>query len=123
MLSALWLYRSLRRYLSPWQPRLAHHRHGPLRPHTPATITDRDKFIDQLRAVRGQGFALDLEECQEGLACAAAPVHDAGGTVVAAVSVSAPAFRAAQQALLTRAVPQVTAAAAEISSQLGYASA
>jgi DNA-binding IclR family transcriptional regulator len=99
-----------------------HLQHGGLRRRTAATITDRDKFIDQLRAVRSQGFALDLEECQEGLACAAAPVTDASGSVVGAISLSAPAFRASPEALLEKSVPQVVAAAAALSSQLGSAS-
>jgi DNA-binding IclR family transcriptional regulator len=43
--------------------------------------------------VAGAGFALDLEECEPGLCCAAAPVYDASGRMLAALSVSGPAFR------------------------------
>ncbi len=100
-----------------------HLQHGALKEKTPATITDREKFIEHLRAVASQGYALDLEECQVGLACVAAPVQDASGEVVAALSISAPAFRASQDALLEFGVPQVLAAAAKLSSRLGYASA
>src|SRR5262245_30846684 len=41
---------------------------------TDATIVDRDKLFEHLRMVAGAGFALDLEECEPGLCCAAAPV-------------------------------------------------
>lgn len=87
---------------------------------TPETITDRDKFLDHLRQVAGQGFAVDLEECERGLCCVAAPVLDPGGRAIAALSLSAPAFRMEREELLQRAVPQVVKAAAELSRRMGY---
>ena len=41
--------------------------------------SDRDKLIEHLRRVATQGFALDVEECERGVSCAAAPVFDATG--------------------------------------------
>jgi IclR family KDG regulon transcriptional repressor len=93
-----------------------------LDPRTPATIVDSHKLLDQLRATALRGYALDLEECEPGLACAAAPVYDATGRVIAAMSVSGPAFRMAEGRLLDEVVPLVTAAAARLSRELGYAS-
>jgi DNA-binding IclR family transcriptional regulator len=87
---------------------------------TPATIVDRDKLLDELTAVAHQGFAADLEECEPGLACAAAPVHDASGAVVAALSVSAPVVRVDANALHRTIVPAVRDAAASLSRQLGF---
>src|SRR5262245_51388921 len=66
---------------------------------TIATITDRDKFFEHLRAAAGMGFALDIEECAPGLCCVAAPVRDANARVVAALSVSAPVFRVGVEAM------------------------
>lgn len=86
---------------------------------TPATITDREKFFDELRTVAGQGFAIDLEECEIGLDCAAAPIQDEAGQVVAAISVSAPTVRMGSDELHRRIVPVVQAAAQELSRQLG----
>src|SRR5262245_5791982 len=94
---------------------------GELPAFTAATITDRDKFFEHLRSTAGVGFALDLEESALGLCCAAAPVRDAGGRVLGALSVSAPAFRAAPDAMHERLVPAVTAAAQELSRKLGAA--
>ena len=94
-------------------------RHG-LPARTSATITDRDKFFEHLRAVANQGYATDLEECAPGMVCGAAPVHDSTGHVVAALSVSGPACRLDHQALLRDVVPAVRAAAEDLSRQLGH---
>lgn len=87
---------------------------------TRRTIQDPAKFFEHVRTVAGQGFALDLEECEEGLSCAAAPVHDVTGRVVAAISVSVPSSRADEQALLERILPQVSSAAERLSRELGH---
>jgi DNA-binding IclR family transcriptional regulator len=88
---------------------------------TPRTLTDRDKLLEHLHGVSAQGFAVDLEECERGLCCAAAPVFDATGRLVAAVSISGPAFRLPEEALQRMAVPAVQAAAQQLSRQLGFA--
>jgi DNA-binding IclR family transcriptional regulator len=93
---------------------------GTLGARTAATITDRDKFFEHLRSVASQGFALDLEESEPGLCCAAAPVFAASGRLVAALSVSGPAFRLDRDALLDQVVPILLSAADDLSRQLGY---
>ncbi len=98
-------------------------RAGRLTAQTPATITDRDKFFEHLRAVSNQGWAVDLEECAPGLCCVAAPVHDASGGVIAALSISAPVFRMSEARLHGELVPQVTAAAGDLSRRMGFAAA
>jgi DNA-binding IclR family transcriptional regulator len=87
---------------------------------TASTIVDRDKLFEHLRMVAGAGFALDLEECEPGLCCAAAAVHDANGRMVAALSISGPAFRLGEERLLRCVVPAVTGAAEALSRELGY---
>jgi DNA-binding IclR family transcriptional regulator len=87
---------------------------------TRATIVDPDKLIEHLRTVAGQGFAIDRDECEVGLACAAAPVHDASGRVAAALSVSAPSTRVSEEELLRDVLPRVTQAAERLSRELGY---
>jgi DNA-binding IclR family transcriptional regulator len=94
---------------------------GRLEAHTPQTLTDRDKLLEHLHGVAAQGYAVDTEECVPGLCCAAAPVFDASGRVVAAVSISGPAFRLPEDTLQVRLVPAVQAAALRLSSQLGFA--
>ncbi len=88
---------------------------------TDITIVDRDKFFEHLRSVKVQGFALDLGECEEGLYCAAAPVFDATGALVAGISISAVAFRLGEDELIRKILPQVTEASERLSRDLGYA--
>lgn len=60
---------------------------------TAATIPDRDALLRELAATRERGYALDNGESTVGLNCIAAPVFDATGRMVAAMSVSVPAPR------------------------------
>ncbi len=87
---------------------------------TPTTITDGSKILEHLRAVGSQGYAVDSEECEIGLACAAAPVFDAAGRVAAGVSISGPSFRLTNEILLSKIVPLVTAVSERLSQGLGY---
>lgn len=92
----------------------------PLPRRTARTIVDPVKFFEHIRTAAGQGFAVDREECEDGLSCAAAPVYDRSGAAIAALSVSGPAFRLHEDRLLGEIVPQVTAAAERLSRQLGH---
>ncbi len=60
---------------------------------TPNTITTLDAMADELERVRERGYAYDHEETLVGLCCVGAPIYGSGGTVVAAVSLSVPAYR------------------------------
>lgn len=93
---------------------------GELPSHTATTITDRDKFFDHLQSVAGEGVALDLEECVPGLSCVAAPVLDASGRTIAALSVSAPSFRVPEETLRQKLAPLVIQAAGQLSARLGF---
>jgi DNA-binding IclR family transcriptional regulator len=93
---------------------------GRLEARTPSTITDPSKLLEHLRTVGSQGFATDLEECESGVACAAAPIFDGSGRVAAAISVSGPAFRLEVDVLLRKAVPLVVGVAERLSQGLGY---
>jgi IclR family acetate operon transcriptional repressor len=66
---------------------------GKLKKLTPNTITEMPRLLEELGRIREQGFALDNEETFPGIRCVGAPVRDAGGSVVAAVSVTVPAQR------------------------------
>ncbi|HTF36117.1 MAG TPA: IclR family transcriptional regulator [Myxococcota bacterium] len=94
---------------------------GTLGARTPATIVDSLKLHEHLREVASQGFAIDLEECGVGVCCAAAPVYDGTGRLVAAVSVSGPAVRLGQEQLLRHVVPKLMACAERLSARLGAA--
>ncbi len=55
---------------------------------TPNTITDPDRLYSEIEAVRTCGWAMDREEILTGLRCAAVPVSDREGRILAAISVS-----------------------------------
>jgi DNA-binding IclR family transcriptional regulator len=87
---------------------------------TALTLVDGHKLFEQLRVVAGQGFALDLGECEDGLHCAAAPVRGDDERLVAALSISGPASRLGEDVLHREVVPVLNAAAATLSTALGY---
>ncbi len=88
---------------------------------TPNTIGDPHKFFEHIRSARVAGFALEIEECVDGLCCAAAPVYDSDGTAIAAISVAGPVFRIGKDDLLGRVALAVVGAAERLSRDLGYA--
>jgi len=92
---------------------------GRLAAYQERTIVDRDKLFEHLRSVAVQGFALDLEEYEAGLSCAAAPVYDRAGRLRAALSISGPACRLSEERLLAEVVPALTEAAHQLSRGLG----
>jgi DNA-binding IclR family transcriptional regulator len=55
---------------------------------TPYTIKKRSDLTAQLELARTEGFACDLQEAVMGFCCVAAPVRDAQGKVIAAISCS-----------------------------------
>ncbi len=92
---------------------------SPLERATAHTVTDPDELRAQLKLVRERGWAQTLEELEDGLNAVAAPVRDADGAVVAALSVSGPAFRMSSVDLPRIARLAVDAANA-VSQRLGY---
>lgn len=62
----------------------------PLESLTYRTVTDRSVLVRQLADVRDVGYAVAVEESEQGVAGIAAPVRDRGGYVVAAIGVGGP---------------------------------
>ncbi|MCW2633062.1 MAG: transcriptional regulator, IclR family [Pseudonocardia sp.] len=93
-------------------------RHWRPRRHTPFSIIDQGTLRARLAEVAERGWAENREESRVGVVSVGAPVRDADGEVIAALSVAAPTDRAnaAQRARLRTAVVD---AAAVISRRLG----
>lgn len=66
---------------------------------TSATITKRSVLMQVLEQLRNQGYAIDMEEQEEGVCCLAAPVFTPDGQILAAMSISGPASRLDQHRL------------------------
>jgi IclR family acetate operon transcriptional repressor len=94
---------------------------GPFPRRTATTITTSRALAADLEVVRQQGWASSYEELEPGLVAVAAPVRDAGGTVVAGISVSAPVLRIGRDDVADVAIPLV-AEADRLSRRLGYGS-
>jgi IclR family KDG regulon transcriptional repressor len=77
----------------PWEEVLAIIERQGLPAFTPNTITSIDQLAAELERVRRQGYAYDQEEVMIGLCCAAAPIMDRHKHVIAAMSLSVPAYR------------------------------
>jgi IclR family KDG regulon transcriptional repressor len=82
------------------------------------TIRTKKALLAELEKVRRQGYALDNEECENGVLCVAAGIRDHSGDIIAACSASGPAARMTAQKR-DRIRIRLAAAAAEISTRLG----
>lgn len=79
--------------------------------YTPRTIVELEPMLAELARIRRRGFAVALGELEPELHAVAAPVHDARGTVVAAVELRGRALR-----LPTSRLPELAAAVREAAS-------
>ena len=86
----------------------------------PNTITTIGELLRELEGVRRAGFATTWEELEQGLCSVAARVRGSRGTVIAALSVSAPTVRV-DRAALDRLAQPITLAANELSAHIGFA--
>jgi len=93
--------------------------HKGLPKHTEHTITGKDAFIKELNNIRQAGYALDLEENEDGVTCIAAPIFDHLGTVIASVSISGPRLRMTDERL-EGLKDNIMAAGKQISTRLGF---
>lgn len=88
---------------------------------TVATLTGEAALAAELDEVRAAGWASTAEEYEVGLNAVAAPIRGADGTVIAAISVSGPAYRLTRSAFPSIA-QRVIAAADEVSGRMGWVS-
>jgi DNA-binding IclR family transcriptional regulator len=92
---------------------------GPFERLAPRTITDRAELVGELERVRALGYAEAVDELEAGLWAAGAPVRDAAGAVVAALSISGPTVRL-HDGLLEELGRLVREEAATVSARIGY---
>jgi DNA-binding IclR family transcriptional regulator len=87
---------------------------------TARTIVEPDKLLRHIERVRRQGFAIDDEENEKGIRCIGAPIFDADGHVIAALSISGPTARMTKTRLSRELPKKACRTAKKISIQLGY---
>lgn len=89
-----------------------------LEKYTQNTITDPKELIKELKTIKEQGYALDLEEKEIGVRCVAAPLFDRNNKLVGAISVSGPCTRITDNYLESCLIPLVRDKAITISRKL-----
>ncbi len=80
-------------------------------PLTHRTITDRQRFMEELTQVHEQGYAVNDEELSVGLRSVAAPVLDREGWALAALNIAVPTKRYSRQQLEEQLAPKAMEAA------------
>jgi len=90
-----------------------------LTPFTARTITSKQKLVEELKAIRKQGYSLDHREIEQEVECIGAPIRDHLGNVMAALSISGPS-RKINTPMERQYVSQVMEAATLVSSKMGY---
>jgi IclR family acetate operon transcriptional repressor len=86
--------------------------------YTDNTITEFPDFLEALRVVRRNAYALDREEFLPGVICVGAAIRDQAGTVIGAISAATPSMRASEDHIaLMR--DEICAAARALSAEFG----
>lgn len=67
---------------------------------TPNTITDPEVLLENLKEVRKNQIAVEIEENEVGIICLGTPVFDYSGLAIGAISVSGPASRIQEKGIV-----------------------
>lgn len=84
-----------------------------------APAADYDQWLARMQDYARHGYAFDLEENEDQIRCVSAPIRDASGTIVAAISVSS-AAQYMDDARMTALSGEVRDTANRISHELGW---
>ena len=88
-----------------------------MQPYTPSTLRSPEAVFKNLRASHEQGFALSLEEYEDGISAVAVPILDPDGKPLAAIAVAGPAYRL-PRARMDQIGPQILEVARDFSQEL-----
>ncbi|HHQ4554064.1 TPA: DNA-binding transcriptional regulator KdgR [Aeromonas veronii] len=86
---------------------------------TEHTLANVDALLAELAQVRGQGYAEDNEENENGLRCFGVPIYNRMGRIITGLSLSLPIVRF-EESKRAELVSLLHEAAARISAELGY---
>jgi DNA-binding IclR family transcriptional regulator len=106
-------------YLPTDQVRTILQRQGMVR-RTAQTITDTERLLADLEAVRDRGYSIDNVENEEGIRCVGAAVFDHQGRVAGAISVSGSAHSITVERIRRELGPRVRETARLISRAMGW---
>jgi len=89
---------------------------------TENSITEKSALLEELEHIRQNGYAIDREEFGNGITCAAAPIYDYSGKVIAAIGCSAFTTNNKCEEIIEDLLPKIVNAAKNISGRLGFKS-
>lgn len=89
-----------------------------LKEFTPRTITTAPELLAELVKVRSLGYAIERGERESHVSCIAAPVTDANGKVVAALSIAGPSSRYPEALIGSDLATSVVQTAAQVSAAI-----
>ncbi len=87
---------------------------------TPNTISKRSQLLEHLDEVREKGYALDMEEQEEGVRCVGVPIFNYTLKVIGGLSISGPITRFSPERLESELIPVAMKAGQELSQRLGF---
>ena len=87
---------------------------------TPNTITTPEAFLAELEAIRQRGYGIDNGERSLAIHCVAAPIRNAQGKVVAALSVAGPTERMPDPLIASDMAYLTLETAEQISAAMGF---
>ncbi len=88
-----------------------------IHPYTSKTILSEESFLEDLRQTQKLGYAISEHEYEEGINAVAAPILDANGQPLAAITVAGPAYRFVRDRMIEIG-PTVVATAQEIAQEI-----
>jgi IclR family transcriptional regulator, pca regulon regulatory protein len=97
----------------------AYFQDAPLQRLTKRTICDEASLRAALKEVKSRGWAINDQDCEDGIRTLAAPLFDRSNKVVAAINISAHAARVSMKELKRDHLPVVLDAARQVSRTLG----
>jgi IclR family KDG regulon transcriptional repressor len=87
---------------------------------TARTITSKEAFKKELKKVRDEGVAVNMEELEQGLCAVAGPIRNYSGEAIASINIAFPVVRHDPKQALTKFAPMIKQACLEISKSLGF---
>ena len=88
--------------------------------YTQKTILSRAAFFEDIHEAREQGFAISVQEFEEGINAIAAPIFSTNGKPVASLSIAGPAYRLTRERMIEIS-PDLISAAGVISREVELA--
>lgn len=86
---------------------------------TPRTITNREDLMAEIERSKKRGYAIDDEECEDGLRCVSVPLYDYHNQIAAAICCFGSTSKVTEETIQSFILPRLREAASKISFRMG----